>query len=464
MYCSFFGLQKLPFKISPDLSFFYKHASRDDIVQALQYSVERGDGIIKVVGEVGVGKTTLLRLLAEKLPSHYQKVYISSPNLSSLDLLKFICSELNLKTEQISTKLDLINLLNSFLIEEYRQGRRVVMLIDEAQSMTIDTLEEIRLLGNLETEADKLLQMVLFGQPELDVTLKDSRIKPLKDRIACQISIPSLNPEEVMRYLNYRMRVAGYMGQDLFNLTVSKKIQKLTQGLPRSINLLADKLLMVAYSKGNHKLQLKHFKTLDPQYSNRSLQWGLSAILLITMIVLGWNLYVTRVDTLDTESFLAKSKVTEVPHQKATKQIAAAPSFMTPIQISKKLGVEFDELSKMVSLKQRTERFIQTLKDDEPVILMSAMPIKDFASVYSEVLSGLSTKNRAYLFAVFELNFVTNHFQYQLLYYPRATRSDVLQDKQQDLMALANVTGARVMAASEAGQLIQKLNNQGKTL
>ncbi|QBZ82643.1 ATPase [Hydrogenovibrio crunogenus] len=464
MYCSFFGLQKLPFKISPDLSFFYKHASRDDIVQALQYSVERGDGIIKVVGEVGVGKTTLLRLLAEKLPSHYQKVYISSPNLSSLDLLKFICSELNLKTEQISTKLDLINLLNSFLIDEYRQGRRVVMLIDEAQSMTLDTLEEIRLLGNLETEADKLLQMVLFGQPELDVTLQDSRIKPLKDRIACQISIPPLNAEEVMRYLNYRMRVAGYMGQDLFNLTVSKKIQKLTQGLPRAINLLADKLLMVAYSKGNHKLQLKHFKTLDPQYSNRSLQWELSAILLITMIVLGWNLYVTWFAPLGKESFLVKSKVTEVPHQKATKQVVAAPSFMTPIQISQTLGVEFNELSKMVSLKQKTERFIQTLKDDEPVILMSAMPIKDFTSVYSEVLAGLSTKNRAYLFAVFELNFVTNHFQYQLLYYPRATRFDVLQDKQQDLMALANVTGARVMAASEAGQLIQKLNNQGKTL
>lgn len=464
MYCSFFGLQKLPFKISPDLSFFYKHASRDDIVQALLYSVERGDGIIKVVGEVGVGKTTLLRLLAEKLPSHYQKVYISSPNLSSLDLLKFICSELNLKTDQITTKLDLINRLNSFLIEEYRQGRRVVMLIDEAQSMTLDTLEEIRLLGNLETEEDKLLQMVLFGQPELDMTLQDSRIKPLKDRIACHVLIPPLDTEEVMRYLNYRMRVAGYMGQDLFNLSVSKKIQKLTQGLPRSINLLADKLLMIAYSKGDHKLKLNHFKRLNPEHSSRSLQWGLSVALLLMVVVLGWNLYGTWSERHSKERLLATSELSEAPNQASTKQPLDSPSFMTPVQIAKTLGVEFNELSKMVTLKQKTERFLQTLDDDEPIILMSAMPIQDFEMVYSEVLAGLSVKNRAYLFAVFELNFVTNHFQYQLLYYPRATRFDVLQEKQQDLVTMANAAGSTVMAASEAEQLIQKLNNQGKTL
>ncbi|MDG4811875.1 AAA family ATPase [Hydrogenovibrio sp. 3SP14C1] len=464
MYCSFFGLQKLPFKISPDLSFFYKQASRDEIVQALRYSVERGDGIIKVVGEVGVGKTTLLRLLVEQLPNHYQKVYISSPNLSALDLLKFICSELNLEATHANTKLDLINHLNTFLIKEYSQGRRVVMLIDESQSMTLDTLEEIRLLGNLETEEDKLLQMVLFGQPELDLTLEDSRIKPLKDRIACNVSIPPLNAEEVMRYLNYRMRVAGYMGQDLFNLKIAKHIQKLTHGLPRSINLLADKLLMVAYSKGDHKLKLKHFKSLDSESPRRYFQWGLSFGLMMIVVVLGWGGYSEWFNGLAKDSLAAQSITSEPPSQTALKELQKPLSFMTPLQLSEKLGVGFDELSKMVMLKQKTERFIQEVDGNEPVILMSAMPIKSFDSVYSTVLAGLSVQNRKYLFAIFKLNYATNHFEYQLLYYPRATRFDVLQEKQQDLAAMTDESRSSVISATAVDQMIQQLNNQGKTL
>lgn len=464
MYCSFFGLQKLPFKISPDLSFFYKQASRDEIVQALRYSVERGDSIIKVVGEVGVGKTTLLRLLAEQLPNHYQKVYISSPNLSALDLLKFICSELSLETIHANTKLDLINRLNTFLIEEYSQGRRVVMLIDESQSMTLDTLEEIRLLGNLETEEDKLLQMVLFGQPELDLTLKDSRVKPLKDRIACNVSIPSLNTEEVMRYLNYRMRVAGYMGQDLFNLKIAKHIQKRTHGLPRSINLLADKLLMVAYSKGDHKLKLKHFKSLDSEFSKHRFQWGVSFGLMMIVAVLGWGIYGEWLNGLAKDSLAAPSNTSEHLTQTPLKELEKPLSFMTPLQISEKLGVGFDALSKMVMLKQKTERFIQEVDGNEPVILMSAMPIKSFDRVYSTVLAGLSVQNRKYLFAIFKLDYATNHFEYQLLYYPRAMRFDVLHEKQQDLAAMTDERRSKVVAATKVDQMIQQLNNQGKTL
>lgn len=298
MYRSFFGLNKLPFKISPDLGFFYKQASREEIARALIYSIERGDGIIKIVGEVGVGKTTLLSLIAENLPPHFRKIYVNSPNLSPLDFLRFVCAELSLEVSVQANKSDLLKHLNNYLIEEYTQGRRVVMLVDEAQSMTLDTLEQVRLLGNLETQQDKLLQIVLFGQPELDVTLADIRIKPLKDRIACNVYIPALDAEEVMRYLNYRMRVAGYLDQDLFNTKLSKKIQKYTKGLPRSINLVADKLLMIAFSQGSHVLKAKHFKSLDiepvevqPKSSRR---WVLIVSIVLIVLALGYSWFLTQ--------------------------------------------------------------------------------------------------------------------------------------------------------------------------
>lgn len=464
MYCSFFGLQKLPFKISPDLSFFYKQALRDDILQALLYCVVRGDGIVKVVGEVGVGKTTLLRLLAEQLPQYYQKIYISSPNLSALDLLKCICSELNMETDHVMTKLDLINRLNAFLIDEYSQGLRVVMLVDESQSMTVDSLEEIRLLGNLETKEDKLLQIVLFGQPELDITLEDSRVKPLNDRIAFHVSIPPLTSEEVMRYLNYRMRVAGYMAQDLFNLSIAKRIQKVTRGLPRAINLLADKLLMVAYSKEDHQLKLKHFKSLEPNHSKPVYQWRMSFGLLLVVGGLSWAIYRVWLLDLNQKHLIVTSNNSETQVPEVVKEISQLPPFMTPVQLSEKLGVEFDELFKMVTLKQKTERFFQTLDGDEPVILMSAMPIDSFQAVYSNVLAGLSAHNKTYLFAVFELNFVTNYFQYRLLYYPRATRFDLLKEKQQNLATIVNTGSSKIILASEVNQIIQALNTQRKTL
>ncbi len=283
MYQDFFGLKSLPFKITSDLKFFYKHASREDIVNALCYSVVRGDGIIKVVGEVGAGKTTMLRLLSEKIPKNYIKVYISSPNLSPIDFLKYICSELNVPLAERATKLDVINSLQYTLISYFKQQKKVVLLVDEAQSMMVDTLEEVRLLGNLETQTDKLIQIVLFGQPELDITLSDDRLKPLKDRLANEFYVPLFSNEEVQKYLNYRMRVAGSMYENVFDKTVSTEIQRITKGLPRAINLLGDKLLMSAFSEGDDQVSLKHLRLLGYStigfFSNKPwLKWWLAVM------------------------------------------------------------------------------------------------------------------------------------------------------------------------------------------
>lgn len=473
MYRSFFGLNKLPFKISPDLSFFYKHASREDIADALFYSIERGDGIIKVVGEVGVGKTTLLRLVADRLPPHYQKIYVSSPNLSPIDFLKFICSELQVFAGEHASKLDLVKSLNEYLIEEHRNNRRVVMLIDESQSMTLDTLEEVRLLGNLETQDDKLLQIVLFGQPELDVTLKDTRIKPLKDRIACNVNIPSLNPEEVMRYLNYRMRIAGYMGSDVFSLKVAKRICKISGGLPRSINLLADKLLMIAFSASDHEIKMKHFKMVDDQlawYDRPALHWAMSALIVLALSLAVWFQWGQAGSEIDAHSRMALKQDSESvqPNESAQKAedkvVEVNPSFISPVEMSKRLGVSFEKLHDLVELQERTQHFLAEQKADTPMILMEASQLSEFDRVHQDLVSGLSAVNRQYVFSVFEVDFRQDRYRYQLLYYPRTSLGKRLASKQQDLQTLTNGMTSKIVSASEVRAMMNRLKEQGNVL
>jgi len=262
MYRKYFSLNSLPFKTTPDLAMFYKHGSRQEILEALLYTVERGDGIIKVTGEVGSGKTMLLRLLASKLPTHFEIIYVNSPNLSSKDILLYICSELDIPYHDKDQKFNLTNSIKQKLVNLHSQGKRVVMLIDEAQSMTFDALEEVRLLSNIETSNDKLLQVVLFGQPELDIALDNEKIRQLKSRISYSMFVPPLSHSEVQTYLNYRMRKAGYDDIDVFGDKVSKKIHSITSGLPRSINVVADKVLMAVFGSGDKFAKPVHLKNL----------------------------------------------------------------------------------------------------------------------------------------------------------------------------------------------------------
>lgn len=258
MYEDYFGLKRPPFRITPDTSLFYDGGKRGDILGALVYAVQRGEGIVKVVGEVGSGKTMLCRMLQLKLPKSVEIIYIANPSVSAQDILFVIAHELGLSLGKEATKHEVMHLLQDYLLQRHMEDKQVVLFIEEAQGMPLDTLEEIRLLSNLETDQNKLLQIILFGQPELDDNLSQQSIRQLRERITHNFNLTPLTAEEIHSYLNFRMREVGYTGPELISASLAKKVEKYSGGLLRRINIIADKILLSAFAEGTHNLTAKH--------------------------------------------------------------------------------------------------------------------------------------------------------------------------------------------------------------
>lgn len=304
MYRAFFDLSDLPFRSTPDLNYFYKDADREEVVSAILYSLDRGDGIIKVIGEVGSGKTTLLRRISQKLSANYQIVYINSPNLSSHDILFYICHEFGIALHEQEPKFFLVSKLRDFFIKQHALGRQPLILIDEAQAMPIETLEEVRLLLNLETDQHKLVQIVLFGQPELDSILSKPEIRQFQSRISHSIYLPAFSVSDVKSYLNFRMRKAGYQGKDLFGSKASRLISKLSKGLPRDIHVLADRALLAAYSEGIKTIKPSHIIERNI-FSMNIVKW--TSLIVITFF-LGWLLFYFNLFKVYGEPIIQDSK------------------------------------------------------------------------------------------------------------------------------------------------------------
>lgn len=260
MYLDFFGLNRTPFKITPDTHLFYEGCNRGDNLLGLCYTVAHAEGISKVVGEVGTGKTMLSRMLPLKADKHVDWVYLPHPNLSPCEVLVSIARELGLSIENASDKSLLTTQLHQALISRHAKGRRVVVLIDEVQAMSIESLEEIRLLSNLETDEHKLLQIVMFGQPEIDKKLAQPEIRQLRERIVHHFYLSPFTRQDVQEYLNFRMRASGYKGPDLFNVEVAKAIMDYSQGLVRRVNIIADKTLLAAYVNNRYELKVADVK------------------------------------------------------------------------------------------------------------------------------------------------------------------------------------------------------------
>lgn len=268
LYLEHFGLNEPPFRITPHTDFFFDGADRGATLEALLYAVTHDEGIVKVSGEVGVGKTMLSRVLMERLPAEVATIYLAIPSLAREEILQAIADELGLKLSERRTVA--LRELQEHLIKLYAAGRRVVILIDEAHAMPEDTLEQVRLLSNLESNRHKLLQIVLFGQPELDATLAKPSLRQLRDRITHGFRMRPLAMDEVAKYLVFRMRAAGYRGPDVFAPRAAARIARAAGGLTRRINILADKALLAAYSQGSHAVTDRHVKAaiVDSDFSS----------------------------------------------------------------------------------------------------------------------------------------------------------------------------------------------------
>ncbi|PIE36923.1 MAG: general secretion pathway protein [Gammaproteobacteria bacterium] len=259
MYLQHYGLTELPFRIVPDTRLFFDGGQRGDVLAGLRYAILSGEGIVKVVGEVGSGKTMLCRMLESRLPDSVDGVYIANPGISADTILNVIAFELGL-TEQPLSKLEVMQQLQDYLLQQHARGRRVVVFIEEAQGMPLATLEEIRLLSNLETEQEKLLQIVLFGQPELDDNLARHEIRQLRERITHHFYLCPFDAKAAHAYLNFRTRMAGYKGTDMFSLRQARQMVQASGGLLRRINLLADKTLLACYAAGKTKPTAQHIR------------------------------------------------------------------------------------------------------------------------------------------------------------------------------------------------------------
>lgn len=300
MYQEYFGLTEAPFSITPDTSYFYKQGHYSEALNTLLVALRAGEGFIKVTGEVGTGKTMLCRMLLNTVEDRFVTAYIPNPMLTPYGLQSAVADELGLDMSRHYGHHQLLKMITNCLIELTNEGKNVVLCIDEAQAMPIETMEALRLLTNLETEKQKLLQVVLFGQPELDERLNDKEVRQLKQRITFSYKLLPIDREGMELYLTHRLNIAGYKGGNLFEVNAMSSLFKASRGIPRLINILSHKSMMSAYGQGtkyvnknNMQAAIKDTEDAQLRHSadNNKYKWliavaGLLSALAITFVSL----------------------------------------------------------------------------------------------------------------------------------------------------------------------------------
>jgi MSHA biogenesis protein MshM len=259
-YAPHFGLREMPFGITPDTSYFFACRGSQAALNTLLVAVTNGEGFLKITGEVGTGKTLLCRKFLATLDERWMSGYIPNPAFEPRTLMLALAEELEIAVESGIDQHRLLRSITKELLDLARQNKRVVLCIDESQAMPLETLEALRLLTNLETEKRKLLQVVLFGQPELDTKLEDPSIRQLRQRIMFEQRLAGLAEDEVDGYVAHRLAVAGYSGPQLLRGPALRELHRASRGVPRLVNILMHKAMLVAYGENSRVVDKRHMR------------------------------------------------------------------------------------------------------------------------------------------------------------------------------------------------------------
>lgn len=330
MYEEFYGLKEKPFRLTPDPKFLYLSTRHREAMEHLAYGIAQKEGFILITGDVGTGKTTICRALLNRLNERATVALLLNPFFSEEELLRYILTDFGL-TPSGGTRLELLEELNQFLLGHASSGGSSVLIIDEAQNLSLDVLEQIRILSNLETEKDKLLQIVLVGQAELRERLKLPKVRPLDQRISVRYHLQPLKRKEIPRYVYHRLAVAGSEGRMSFSRISLRKIARFSQGVPRLINLICDRALLNGYAKQKYHITavmvVQAAKSLRDEEKAISIPSTLSKVsqaivLVVIFLMLGWIFYYSVLHDEFTQPLNPSLSISE---SKIRKKIEAAP-------------------------------------------------------------------------------------------------------------------------------------------
>ncbi|PIW59988.1 AAA family ATPase [Shewanella sp. CG12_big_fil_rev_8_21_14_0_65_47_15] len=303
MYLKHFGLSQTPFSLTPNTGFFFGLSPHVEALQVLQMALQTGEGFIKVTGEVGTGKTLICRKLINELPSGFHCAYLPNPYLTPAELRWAVANELGLKYAADMDQQQLTGLIQQQLLALSAHGHSIVLVLDEAQALPDDSLEALRLFTNLETESRKLLQVVLFGQPELDDRLKRQAFRQLRQRITFSYNLRPLTWDEVDAYIRHRLAIAGRAGEPLFNAKLARRIAYASRGIPRLINILAHKSLLLSFGEGATKVQASHVRgaILDTEDASRDAfkAWKWRTYFALALVALSALIFAITVSGVD---------------------------------------------------------------------------------------------------------------------------------------------------------------------
>jgi MSHA biogenesis protein MshM len=296
MYLSHYGIKEFPFTLTPNTRYFFGLPSHKEAIQVLLTALSTGEGFIKVTGEVGTGKTLICRKLLNELPNNLVAAYIPNPYLTPAELRRAVASELNVVLTDNTDQQEFSQRIQERLISINQEKKGVVLIIDEAQALPVESIEALRLITNLETETRKLLQVVLFGQPELNHKLSLPELRQLNQRVTFSYTLQLMDSDQVYQYVKHRMNISGYRGGDLFDRKCCSLIFKASKGTPRIVNVLCHKALMLAYGEGLQKISQSHVRLSikDTESADKNFNIFFKSSISFLMVMLSFSLaYIT---------------------------------------------------------------------------------------------------------------------------------------------------------------------------